>query len=108
MFATHGLPCQVVSDNGPEFRSAEFADFIRRNGIKHILCSPYHPSLNGLVKRFVQTFKNAMKAGRNDEWPLQHRLDSFLLIYRCTPHATAGQAPCQLSCIVTYELNLTG
>ena len=62
-FSTHGLPCQVVSDNGPQFRLAEFADFMRRNGIKHIFCFPYHPFSNGLVERFVQTFMNAMKAG---------------------------------------------
>ena len=82
MFATPGLPCQVVSDNGPRFRSAEFADFIRRNSIKHILCSPYHPSLNGLVERFVKMFKNAMKAGKNTGCPPQHHPDSFLLTYR--------------------------
>ena len=35
IFATHGLPKNIVSDNGPNFTSAEFEDFIAKNGIKH-------------------------------------------------------------------------
>ena len=40
LFAKYGLPEQLVSDNGPQFTSAEFAHFMRANGIKHIHCSP--------------------------------------------------------------------
>ena len=57
LFSRYGLPEQIVSDNGPQFCSEEFACFMKENGIKHILCSPYHPSSNGLAEIFVQTFK---------------------------------------------------
>ena len=41
MFATHGLPEIVVSDNGPAFMSEIFADFMSQNGIRHnIFISP--------------------------------------------------------------------
>ena len=60
LFAAHGLPQQLVSDNGPQFISEEFATFHKMNGIKHICCSPYHPSSNGQAEHFVQTFKRAM------------------------------------------------
>ena len=33
LFATYGLPHQIVSDNGPQFSSTEFVDFLKRNGI---------------------------------------------------------------------------
>ena len=36
IFATHGLPVQLVSDNGPPFSSAEFEAFMKQNGIHHI------------------------------------------------------------------------
>ena len=54
IFASYGLPQQVVSENGPQFASEEFAKFTAQNGIKHIRVAPYHPSSNGLAERFVQ------------------------------------------------------
>ena len=35
IFATHGLPETIVSDNGPNFTSAEFENFLSKNGVKH-------------------------------------------------------------------------
>ena len=54
-FATLGLPETVVSD------SSEFAEFLSKNGIRHIRTPPYHPASNGLVERAVQAFKEGMK-----------------------------------------------
>ena len=96
MFATHGIPDQLVSDNGPQFTSTEFSEFTKSNGIKHTRSSPYHPATNGEAERFVRTFKEAMKTGRGDGLPLAHQLDNFLLSYRTTPHSTTGTPPCQL------------
>ena len=96
LFARFGLPEQLVSDNGTQFTSEEFATFTKANGIKHIRTTPYHPSSNGLAERFVQTFKKAMKAGERDGVTLQHQLSNFLLTYRSTPHATTNQSPCSL------------
>ena len=63
MFAHHGLPEQLVTDNGPQFTSSEFSQFLKENHIKHIVSTPYHSALNGLAERFVQTLKRALKAG---------------------------------------------
>ena len=57
LFATYGLPLQLVLDNGPQFTAVEFQHFLKGNGVKYILCTPYHPSSNGLAERFVRTFK---------------------------------------------------
>ena len=54
----------IVSDNGPQFVSSEFAEFAKLNSIKHIRISPYHLAMNGEAKRFVRTFKEGMKAGK--------------------------------------------
>ena len=60
-FATLGLPQILVTDNGPQFTSVQFAQFTKNNGIKHVTSSPYHPSTNGLAERTVQTFKEGMR-----------------------------------------------
>ena len=52
-FAVLGLPITIVSDNGSCFTSDEFEQFCKANGIKHVKCSPYHPSSNGLAERAV-------------------------------------------------------
>ena len=96
LFAAHGLPKQLVSDNGPQFTADEFSTFCKMNGDKHIRCSPYHPSSNGQAEQFVQTFKRAVKASDNQKTPLSLRLSSFLLQYCCTPHSTTSKPPCEL------------
>ena len=96
LFARYGLPELIVSDNGSQFTSEEFVEFMRSNGVKHIWCSSYHPSSNGAVKRPVCTYKQAMKANHHDHLSLQQRLENFRLSYHITPHATTGEAPCTL------------
>ena len=36
LFASYGFPLQIVSDNGPQFVIAEFKQFLKMNGVKHI------------------------------------------------------------------------
>ena len=39
IFASHGLPEILVSDNGTAFTSSELGIFLRQNGIRHYLSS---------------------------------------------------------------------
>ena len=96
LFARYGLPEQIVSDNGPQFTSAEFTEFLRKNGVQHIRSAPYHPASNGAAERLVRTSKESIKAGERDGLTLQHRLENFLFTYRTTPHSTTQVAPCSL------------
>ena len=96
LFSAYGLPLQLVSYNGPQFISEDFAQFMKSNGIKHIRCAPYHPASNGAVERLVQTFKKAMKTAKECSKDLQQALSSFLLTYRTTPHTTTPDTPAKL------------
>ena len=96
LFASYGLPEQIVSDNGPQFTSDEFTHFCRQNGIRHIQSAPYHPATNGAVERFIQTLKKSLRAGSRDGLNLPFSLANFLLQYRITPHATTAAAPSSL------------
>ena len=59
-FATHGLPEEVVSDNGPHFTSTNFAEFTCKHGIKHILVPPYHPESSEAAESSVRVVKDAL------------------------------------------------
>ena len=95
-FSVFGLPEQIVSDNGPQFISSEFSTFCKKNGIKHIRSAPYHPSTNGAIERFVQTFKRALKSGQKEGRQTFQIISNFLLKYRSTPHSVTGVSPCSL------------
>ena len=58
MFARHGVPQCIVSDNNPQCSSAEFNKFCVQYGIEHITSSPQHPSGNGTAERAVRTLKS--------------------------------------------------
>ena len=96
IFARNGLPQQLVSDNGPPFRSAEFETFMKMNGVKHILVSDYHPASNGLAERFVGSFKRALTSAQNDKIGINQQISRFLLTYHTTPHATTRVTPAHL------------
>ena len=94
IFATHGLPDMIVTDNGPSFTSGEFTNFLSHNGVQHVRTTPFHPASNGLAERAVQTFKSSMKtmqSGTVDEKVLR-----FLTKYRTTPQTTTGMTPAEL------------
>jgi transposase InsO family protein len=61
IFAQYGVPTEVVTDNMPQYTSAEFQLFLNTNGIKHITTAPFHLTTNGQAERFVQSIKHAMK-----------------------------------------------
>ena len=93
IFAIHGIPEQLVSDNGSAFTSNEFRAFMENNGINHTLTSPYHPRSNGLAERAVQTFKQAIK---KMDGSLESKISKFLFSYRITPQSTTGLAPAEI------------
>uniref|UniRef100_H3A251 Gypsy retrotransposon integrase-like protein 1 n=1 Tax=Latimeria chalumnae TaxID=7897 RepID=H3A251_LATCH len=96
IFATHGLPLIVVTDNGPSFVSGEFENFLKKNGIKHVRTSPYHPASNGLAERAVRTFKEGGGVRKIMGGNLETKVAQFLLKYRTTPQTTTGISPAQL------------
>ena len=51
MFATHGLPYTVTSDNGSHFLAEIFETFFKDNGTKHRKTTPLWPQANGEIER---------------------------------------------------------
>ena len=51
-------PPRLITDNGSQFVSKGFKEFIRITGLKHIRTSPYYPQSNGKIERFHGTLKS--------------------------------------------------
>lgn len=54
VFARHGLPVRLCSENGPPFSSSTFKDFVSGFHIKPVTWSPYHSLSDGMAERAVQ------------------------------------------------------
>ena len=97
IFAIHGIPMTLVSDNGSPFQSAEFYKFMTANGIVHRHVPPYHPSTNGLAENMVKTVKQALsKCKITKEATIETHIACFLASYRNTRHSTTSRTPAEL------------
>ena len=90
IFARHGIPDTVRSDNGSQFevtKTAEFQQFARTYGFKHVTSSPRYPQSNGFVEAAVKIIKLRFKKSKDPYLAL--------LNYRATPLKN-GFSPAEL------------
>ena len=88
IFARHGIPDPVVTDNGPQYSSNEFQSFAKSYSFSHVTSSPYYPRANGEVERAIRTLQNLLKDVK----------DPYLALmsYRATPLPWYNLSPAQL------------
>jgi transposase InsO family protein len=96
IFARHGYPEEIVSDNGPQFISQEFRRFLSSKGIKHVRSSPYFPRSNGKIERFHRYLKNNFQAVTLEGRSWEEELPKILMLYRSIPHPMTGKTPASL------------
>ena len=96
-----GVPARIITDNGTQFTSRAFMQYVRALGCKISFASVAHPRSNGQVERAnaevlrglkTITFDKLQKCGRRwiDELPV------VLWSLRTTPHRATGQTPFSL------------
>ena len=86
----------VLTDNGPAYRSRQFAQACSQLGLKHRFTRPYTPRTNGKAERFIQTALREWAYARiyqnSDE--RNQELRSWLHQYNWhRPHASLGLSP---------------
>ena len=96
LFARHGLPRVVISDNGTMFTLAEFRAFVASFGIKHNLTALYNPQSNGATERFNKVLKEGLTVALCEGAPFSVTIRNILINYRSLPHATTGVSPAKL------------
>lgn len=97
LISRFGVMHMIVSDNGPQFKSHEFDEFCKEQGIVHIPTPPVHPQSNGQAERFVDTFKRALQKAKGEEI-VPTVLQKFLQRYRITPNPQLpfNQSPAEI------------
>ncbi|KAM7298633.1 uncharacterized protein ISCGN_019211 [Ixodes scapularis] len=77
IFARHGIPQRLRSDNGPPFFSREFTYFAKSYGFDHVTSSPHFAQSNGGAERMIRTIKYLFRKADDP--------NLALLSYRDTP-----------------------
>ena len=77
VFSRHGIPHEVISDNGPQYSSLEYAHFAAEYGFIHTTSNPKYPQSNGEAEKVVQTIKQLLRKSEDPHMAL--------MIYRSTP-----------------------
>ena len=87
VFARWGIPEELVSDNGTQFKSAMFDEFKAEYGFKHTTSSPHHHQANGSAESGVRISKRILE-----------QEDPFLTLMadRATPVPATRKTPAEL------------
>ncbi|UYV80918.1 hypothetical protein LAZ67_19002184 [Cordylochernes scorpioides] len=93
IFARHGYPHEVVTDNGLQFVSTSMERFLKECGIKHIKASPYYPKSNGKIERFHRFLKKQFNSSSEEGKDWKEDLSRILMSYRTTPNRSTGKTP---------------
>ncbi len=96
LFWHHGLPDNIISDNGPQFTSHEFESFLSSHGIRHNRTAVYNPPANGACERFNKVLKEGLSVACAEAAQFLPALKRILANYRSLPHTTTGESPAKL------------
>ena len=79
IFATHGIPRVVKSDNGQPFASKEIKGYMEEKGIKHSPITPLLLQVNSEAENFMKLVTKAIRAAHVEGRDWQKDLHQFLL-----------------------------
>ena len=97
-FCTSGIPEEISSDEGPQFKSHQLKQFLQTWGVKnHRISSAYHPHSNLRAETAVKSCKRLlMDNTKSDGSPDWDKVIRALMQHRNTPDTEYGLSPSQL------------
>ena len=99
MFSEHGISEILHFDSGPQYASAQLADFCTTCIITHESLSPHYPQSNGFAEACVKSVKHALQCAKYSSADLQ----LMLLALQATPIDAKFPSPAEL----LYQCQLT-
>ena len=91
IFATHGSPAVLITDNGSNYASQEFKSFTKDWEIHHVTTSPHHHKANGKAESAVKIMKNIIKKARKEKQDMW----KAILEWRNSPTPGTTNSPAQ-------------
>lgn len=94
IIARHGVPKQLLTDQGRNFVSSLFQNVCKFLRIEKLQTTPYHPETNGMIERSHRVFNDTIAFYVNktqqdwDEW-----VPYALMAYRFNIHTSTGFSP---------------
>ena len=93
IFATHGVPDKLKTDNGPPFKGHDMKAFANKMGFHHQRVEPMHPQSNGLAENFMRMLLKVAHTAQVEKKDPRREVYKYLMAYRATPHSTTGVSP---------------
>ncbi|XP_024006422.1 uncharacterized protein LOC112082935 [Eutrema salsugineum] len=90
----HGVPYEIVTDNGTEFTSIIFTDFCTKWKTRLSFSTPRYPQGNGQAEAMNKTIIDGLKKRLDTiKGTWADELDGVLWSHRTTPRRSTGQSP---------------
>ena len=97
LFCTYGAPEVLSSDGGPQFKSEEFAVFLKDWNIQHRMSSAHYAQSNGRAEAAVKTAKRIIAKYVDKENPFNTTAIAHAIIqHRNTPLPDLQLSPAQI------------
>ena len=89
------VPVSLLTDNGPEFASVEFSEFMEPCNIKHRFTTPYCPTSNGAVEMVNRTIKGFLRSIVVEKQNWDDNLPRAVVTYNNAMHSELSMSPCK-------------
>ncbi|XP_024004771.1 uncharacterized protein LOC112081938 [Eutrema salsugineum] len=100
----HGVPYDIVTDNGTQFTSIIFTDFCAKWKNRLSFSTPRYPQGNGEAEATNKTIIDGLKKRLDTaKGTCADELDGVLWSHRTTPQRSTGQSPFFIACYVSSQ-----
>ena len=96
VFTRFGNPTVIVSDNGRQFISEEFTNFLASRDIQQQRAAVYNPQQNNLVESFNRFLKHGIQTFNAAKKDFATGIQELLFSYRTTSATPDGKSPAEI------------
>lgn len=106
-FTHHGIPKQIISDNGGEFKNSIIKELLQVHKVEIHFISSQHPESNGQIERFHSTLIEHVRLLNNQKEyskdSIETKVNYALLAYNNSLHSVTKLTPAE---IISGHLNV--